>query len=61
MKESKGYEKLDVTEICEDEYKQKQKRLSRVNGYGDSEYYGRESGETIDGGFIRRNNVRDQS
>jgi hypothetical protein len=60
MKDHKGYEKLNATEVCDEQYKQKRQRLNRVEGYGNHDYYGSESGEVIEGGFIRRNNVREQ-
>lgn len=60
MKEEKGYEVLDMKKECEDQYKEKMKRDNRVMGYGDSEYYGSESGHTVGGGFLHRNNVMDK-
>lgn len=60
MKEHKGYEKLNATEICNEQYSEKRKRQNRVEGYGNHDYFGSESGEVIEGGFIRRNNVGEQ-
>lgn len=55
---SKGYEVVDAKAECEDEYREKSRRKSRIMGYGDS-YYAMESGDEIEG-FIPRNNVRDR-
>jgi hypothetical protein len=55
MKDEKGYEVLDGKAECEDEYREEQERLSRIQGYS----YAERDKDQIDG-FIKRNNVRDR-
>lgn len=54
-----GYEVMDAKAECDDQYREKSRRNARIMGYGDF-YNVSESGETPEGGFIPRNNVKER-
>lgn len=53
MNEEKGFELLDAKTACEEEYREEQERLMRIQGYGS------DADDKI-GGFIKRNNVMER-